>query len=206
MAMLAVFQVLLHRYSGQDDILVASPIAGRGRKQIEPLIGFFVNMLVLRTDLSGDPSFLELLKRVREVTLEAYDHQDLPFEKLVEELHPERSLSHAPLFQVSLAFQNMENQIPQLSGLAVEPMEVDTGTAKLDLLLSIVHQEGGLRVRAEYNQDLFTDDTISRLLGHFQVLIEEVIKNPARRVSALPMMSRPERAQLLLQERSTRPL
>ena len=198
MAMLAVFQVLLHRYSGQDDILVASPIAGRNRKQIEPLIGFFVNMLVLRTDLSGDPSFLELLKRVREMTLEAYDHQDLPFEKLVEEVHPERSLSHSPLFQVSLAFQNTDLQILQLSGLTIEPMEIDTGTAKLDLLLSVVQQDHGLRLRVEYNTDLFDDDTIIRLLGHFQVLVEEVVKNPARRLSALPMLSEPERAQNLL--------
>jgi amino acid adenylation domain-containing protein/FkbM family methyltransferase len=204
MAMLAVFQVLLHRYSGQDDIVVGSPIAGRGRKQIEPLIGFFVNMLVLRSDLSGDPSFLELLKRVREMTLEAYDHQDLPFEKLVEELQPERRLSQAPLFQVSLAFQNTEIQILQLSGVTIEPIEIDTGTAKLDLLLSIVQQDGGLRLRAEFNKDLFDEDTIIRLLGHFQVLVEEVIKNPARRVSALPMMSGSERAQLVL-ERSTWP-
>ena len=195
MAMLAVFQVLLHRYSGQDDIVVGSPIAGRGRNEIEPLIGFFVNMLVLRTDLSGDPSFLEVLKRVRETTLGAYDHQDLPFEKLVEELQPERRLSHAPLFQVSLAFQNAEAQILQLSGLTIEPMEVDTGTAKLDLLLFINRQDGGLRVGAEYNKDLFDDDTIRRLLGHFQVLVEEVVRNPARRVSALPMLSKAEQTQ-----------
>jgi amino acid adenylation domain-containing protein/FkbM family methyltransferase len=195
MAMLAVLQVLLHRYSGQDDFLIASPIAGRRRKEIEPLIGFFVNMLVLRADLSGDPSFLDLLKRVRETTLEAYDHQDLPFEKLVEELHPERSLSHSPLFQVSLAFQNSETQILQLSGLTIEPIEIDTGTAKLDLLFSVVQQDGGLRLRAEYNTDLFDDHTIARMLGQFQVLVEEVIKNPKRRLSALPMFSEQERGQ-----------
>lgn len=195
MALLAVFQVLLHRYSGQDDILVASPIAGRRPTEIEPLIGFFVNMLVLRTDLSGDPTFLDLLKRVRETTLEAYDHQDLPFEKLVEELHPERSLNHSPLFQVSLAFQNAEAQTLQLSGLTIEPLEIDTGTAKLDLLLSIVQQDGGLCLRAEYNTDLFDEDTIVRLLGHFQVLVEEVVKNPNRRLSVLPMLSESERTE-----------
>jgi amino acid adenylation domain-containing protein/FkbM family methyltransferase len=197
MTLLAMFQVLLHRYSGQDDIMVAAPSAGRTHKQTEPLIGFFVNMLVLRGDLSGDPTLLELLQRTRSMALEAYDHQDLPFEKLVEELHPERSLSHSPLFQVSLSLQNEDNPVLQVPGLTVEVVSIETGSAKLDLLASVRQQDGELVVKFGYQSDLFEDETMARMLRHFQVLIEELVSNPSQRVSCLPMSTKAEREQRL---------
>jgi aspartate racemase len=135
MTLLAAFQTLLHRYTGQDDILVGSPIAGRTRTETEALIGFFVNTLVLRTSLHGNPSFRELLGRVREVALGAYAHQDLPFEKLVEELQPERRLNHSPLFQVMFALQSVPRYSLELSGLSLQTLAVDNGTAKFDLTL-----------------------------------------------------------------------
>ena len=135
MTLLSVFQTLLHRYSGQDDVIVGSPIAGRTRVETEGLIGFFVNNLVLRTDLSGNPTFRELLSRVREVTLGAYAHQDLPFEKLVEELQPQRDLSHNPLFQVMFALQNTPRSDMKLHGLTLSSFQVDNGTSRFDLTL-----------------------------------------------------------------------
>ena len=136
MTLLAGFQTLLHRYTGGDDILVGSPIAGRNRMEIEPLIGIFVNTLVLRGDLSGNPSFRTFLGRTREAALGAYAHQDLPFERLVEELHPERDLSRSPFFQVMFVLQNAPREAAALAGLEVTPMPIDSGTSKFDLTLS----------------------------------------------------------------------
>jgi len=203
MSLLAVFQVLLHRYSSQDDIVVGSPIAGRNRVETEALIGLFVNTLVIRTDLSGNPSFLELLGRVRDVTLGAYAHQDLPFEKLVEELHPERNLSHNPLFQVMFTFQNAPSQGPDLEGLNVSLEEVDSGTAKVDLTLSVVDTEHGLSGQLGYNTEIFDDSTITRLLGHYQSLLESIVANPEARVSDLPMLTEAESHQLLVEWNDT---
>ena len=135
MTLLAAFQTLLHRYTGQDDIAVGSLIANRNRVELEGIIGFFVNTLVLRTDLSGDPRFRELLQRVREVTLGAYEHQDLPYEKLLEELRPPRDLSRNPLFQVLFVLHNTPQQVPELPGLSVDPLEIDPGTARFDITL-----------------------------------------------------------------------
>src|SRR5205814_2265228 len=153
MTLLASFNVLLSRYTGQEDIVVGSPIAGRNRTELEALIGFFVNTLVLRSDLSGTPTFCELLGRVRETTLAAYTHQELPREKLVEELRPERNLSHAPLFQVMFALQNAPEGQCRLSGLDAELQELDNRTAKFDLSLSLVAASGELKASLEYSTD-----------------------------------------------------
>ncbi|MGH8773177.1 MAG: condensation domain-containing protein, partial [Burkholderiales bacterium] len=171
MTLLAVFQVLLARYARSDDIAVGSPIAGRTRAETENLIGFFVNTLVLRTDLSGNPSFRELLKRVREVCLSAYAHQDVPFEKLVEELKPARSLSYSPLVQVLFSLQNVAIGGLKLPGLKIRRLTASRETAKFDLTLNAYEDMHGLKVVAEFNTDLFNAATIARLLGHYEVLL-----------------------------------
>jgi amino acid adenylation domain-containing protein len=197
MTLLAAFKTLLYRYTGQEDILIGSPIANRNRGEIESLIGFFVNTLVLRTDLFGNPSFQELLGRVREVTLGAYAHQDLPFEKLVEELQPERNLSHAPLFQVMFVFQNAPMKTLELPGLSIQPLKVNSGTAKFDLTLSMQDTEQGLIATFEYNTDLFDEATISRYCGHFQTLLASIVANPQQRLSELPLLTATEQQQLV---------
>ncbi|OWY69320.1 non-ribosomal peptide synthetase [cyanobacterium TDX16] len=199
MSLLAAFQTLLHRYTGQEDIAVGSPIANRNRPEIEPLIGFFVNSLVLRTDLSGNPTFWELLGRVREVTLGAYAHQDLPFEKLVEELHPERDLSRHPLFQVAIALQNTPITALELPGLALSQFEFDSGTSRLDLEFHSWQTPAGLQGQIIYSTDLFDRSTIVRMLGHFQTLLEGIVVNPERRLADLPILTAAERQQLLVE-------
>ena len=168
MTLLAAFQTLLSRYTGVEDVLVGSPIANRNRVEVEGLVGFFVNTLVMRGDLSGDPSFRTLLRRTREVALGAYAHQDLPFEKLVEELQPERNLSHSPLFQVMLVLQNAPVESVQLAGLEASPLPIESRTSKFDLTLFIREREGGLHATVEYNTDLFEGETIRRMLGHYR--------------------------------------
>jgi len=200
----AAFQTLLHRYTGKDDIIVGSPIAGRNRTEIEGLIGFFVNTLLLRTDLSSDPSFRELLGRVRKVALEAYDHQDLPFEKLVEELQPERNLSHSPLFQVMFVLQNAPMTALRLRGLTVNSLKVDSETAKFDLTLSMVEEVDSLRGIIEYNTDLFDGATIHRMVGHFQTLLESIVADPGQRLSDLSILTKAEKQQLLLEWNDTK--
>jgi len=172
MTLLAAFDTLLYRYTGQKDIVVGSPIANRNRSEIEGLIGFFVNTLVLRTGLSGNPTFRELLGQVREMTLGAYAHQDVPFEMLVDELQPERDLSRTPLFQVMFVLQNAPMPLQGQSGLTFSPLEVDSRTAKFDLTLFMVETAQGLSGAWEYNTDLFDGDTMRRLVGHFQVLLK----------------------------------
>jgi amino acid adenylation domain-containing protein len=203
MTLLAAFQTLLHRYTAQDDVAIGSPIAGRTRLEVEGLIGFFVNTLVLRTDLSGKPSFRELLGRVREVALEAYAHQDLPFEKLVEELQPERNLSCSPLFQVMFVFQNASSMPLKLEGLTLSPLELENGTAKFDLTVSIREEPHGLKTSLQYNTDLFDSATILRMQGHFQTLLEGIVANPQQRISDLPILTSPERQQLLVEWNNT---
>ena len=197
MSLLAAFQVLLHKYSGQEDISVGTPIAGRNQIETEPLIGFFVNTLVMRTDLSGEPTFLELLDRVREVVISAFTHQDLPFGKVVEELNPERSLSHSPLFQVMFAFQNAATTTPQSPGLRLELLDIDTATSKFDLGLDVYEERNGLTCVFEYSADLFNGDTIERLSSHFVNLLESIVAGPNRRISDLTIMSESEQKQLL---------
>ena len=203
MTLLAAFQTLLHRYTGQNDVAVGSLIANRNRAEIEGLIGFFVNTLVLRTDLSGDPRFEELLERVREVSLGAYSHQDLPFEKLVKELQPQRGLSQNPLFQVLLIFQNAPRQASELTGLTLSSLEIDPETAKFDLTLELAETAQGLSGWVEYSTDLFEAGTISRMVTHFRMLLEGVVANPAERLSSLPLLPTEERHHLLVEWNDT---
>lgn len=198
MTLLAAFQTLLYRYTRQHDITVGSPIAGRARPELEGLIGFFVNMLVLRSDLSGNPAFIDLLARVRKTAFGAYEHQDVPFERLVEALHPERDLSHSPLFQVMFAFQNMPRQSREFPGLTATAMDVKNETSKYDLSLYMWDEPKGLAARLEYNTDLFDGESMNRMLGHFETLLEGVVKNPEQRVSDLPILTPGERDRLLI--------
>ena len=198
MTMLAAFCVLLQRYTGQTDIVVGSPIANRNRSSCEGLIGFFVNTLVLRTDLGGNPSFSELLSRVREVALSAYAHQDLPFEKLVEELQPERHLSHNPLFQVMFAVQNAPMEDLQLKGLQLSRLELEYKTTRVDLEWHVWEHPQGLEVMVAYATDLFAHQTIQRMLGHFQTLLSGVVANPQASLKQLPLLSATEQQQLLV--------
>jgi amino acid adenylation domain-containing protein len=204
MALLTAFKTLLYRYTAQDDIVVGTPIANRSRVELGGLIGFFVNTLVLRTQLSGEPTFRELLARVREVSLEAYTHQDLPFEKLVEELQPERDMSRTPLFQVMFILHNASGHSLELQGLTVSPLTVDVQSAKFDLTLYVAEEAEGLRTTFEYNADLFDEITISRMLGHFETLLEGIVANPDRRLSDLPLLTKAERQQLLTEWNNTR--
>lgn len=202
-ALLAAFGTLLYRYTGSEDIVVGAPIAERNRVETEGLIGFFVNTLVLRTDLSGSPSFRELLLRVREVTLEARAHQDLPFEKLVETLQPERSLSQNPLFQVMFALQTAP--IPTLdSGWNWSQLDIDTNTAKFDLTLELEERQEEIIGWLEYNTDIFDAPTISRMGGHFQTLLEGIVVNPDRKISKLPLLTPLEENQLLVEWNNTK--
>ncbi|MCI0724046.1 MAG: amino acid adenylation domain-containing protein, partial [Acidobacteria bacterium] len=197
--LLAGFKTLLYRYTGQEDVVVGAPIANRNRAEIEDLIGFFVNTLVLRTDLSGNPSFQELLGRVCEVVLGAHAHQDLPFEKLVAELEPERGLSRTPLFQVMFALQNAPRQPLKLPELTVILTETGSETAKFDLTLSMAETDQGLIGSLEYNTDLFNPATITRMVGHFLTLLKGVVGTPEQRIADLPLLTEAERHQLLVE-------
>ena len=197
MTLLAAFLTLLHRYGGQRDVAVGTPIAGRTRVELEGLVGFFVNTLVLRTDLGGQPSFRELLGRVREVTLGAYAHQDLPFERLVEELQPARDLARSPLFQVMFVLQNAPMPSFETERLRMAPLEWEGGIAKFDLTLSMQETPHGLRGVLEYNTDLFEAATVERMAGHFRRLLEGVVEDPDRRLAELPLLTEVEREQLL---------
>ncbi|HEY8228436.1 MAG TPA: amino acid adenylation domain-containing protein [Pyrinomonadaceae bacterium] len=202
MTQLAAFAVLLQRYTGQDDIVVGSPIAGRNRQELEGLIGFFLNTLVLRLDLSGNPTFSELLMRAREVALEAYAHQELPFEKLVEELEPERTLSSSPLFQVMFSSHRAARKDFSLRGLALEHLATASKTSKFDLSLFVWEEaddkSGGSVCTAEYNTDLFDEATIERLLGHYHLILEAAVVHPERRLLELSLLTEDERKQLLV--------
>ncbi|MBC8229645.1 amino acid adenylation domain-containing protein [bacterium] len=199
MTLLAAFKTLLYRYTGQEDIIVGTPIAGRNWVEIEGLIGLFLNALAMRTDLYGNPTFRQLLSRVREVSLGAYAHQDLPFERLVEELQPERTLSHTPLFQVMFVFENTPTPpLEILPGLTLSPPKVNSKTAKYDLTLYMKERAEELRCSLEYNIDLFDATTITRMLGHFQTLLEGIVANPYQHISYLPLLTEAERQQMLV--------
>ncbi|MFP2964241.1 condensation domain-containing protein, partial [Myxococcus sp. 1LA] len=200
MVLLAAFQAVLARYSGQDDVSVGTAIANRTRAETEGLIGFFVNTLVLRAKVRPEESFRELLAQVREVTLGAYAHQEVPFERLVEELQPERDLSRSPLFQVMLVLQNAPGGAVSLPGLKLEAAEASGKTSKFDLTLGLGESsEGGLVGTMEFNSDLFEAETMARLLGHLKVLLEAAVAEPEARLGALPLMGR-EEAQWLVKE------
>jgi non-ribosomal peptide synthetase component F len=175
MALLATFQVVIKHYTGSTDIVVGSDIANRTQSETEPLIGFFVNQLVLRCNLSGNPTFRELLHRVREVALDAYAHQDLPFDKLVEILRPERSTSYSPFFQLKLVLQNVPNHPATFPGLTVSEVELDRGTSQVDINLRAADVTEGLILSAEYSTDLFESTTIRRLLEHIELILAHAI-------------------------------
>jgi amino acid adenylation domain-containing protein/non-ribosomal peptide synthase protein (TIGR01720 family) len=197
--LLAAFQVFLYRYTGQDDILMGSPTANRNRVEMDNVIGYFANTMVLRTRLAGDPSFRELLRRAWMVVAEAQSHQDVPFEKVVATLQPERRLSHAPVFQVMFGFQNDPIAELQLPGLTVSSSPVSTGTAKFDVSLLMEETETGLKGVLEYATDLFDPGTISRMLNHYQTLLAGIAHRPERRISELPLLSKGELDHVLAQ-------
>jgi non-ribosomal peptide synthetase component F len=218
MTLLAAFQALLYRYTGQTDIAVGSPIANRNRRELEDAIGFFANSLVIRTDLSNNPSFKELLARVKQVAVDAYAHQDLPFEKLVEQLHPERSLNQNPLFQVVFALQNAPMEQLELPGLILSPFkEIETTTARFDLEFYLWEcgedfrslwgdkwqQSAGLRGVLVYNTALFDGDAIALLLQHFQILLTGAVENINTKLADLPLLSVTEKNQILVEWNQT---
>lgn len=193
MALLASFQILLYRYTNQEDIVIGTDVANRDRPEIEPIMGFFVNLLVLRVDLSGNPTFRELLERVREVTLEAYERSDLPFAKLVEALRPERSSSITPLFQVLFVLQSVPLPAFELPGLKVEVMELNPGLARFDLALFMEETERGIVGTWKYCTDLFNPDAIARISDNLQTLLCSITHNPDTRIDALEMLSESEK-------------
>ncbi|WP_071189201.1 non-ribosomal peptide synthetase [Trichormus sp. NMC-1] len=198
MILLAAFKVLLYRYTQQNDILIGTPIANRNRSEIEGLIGFFVNTLVLKSNLEENPTFQQLLNQVKKTTLAAYNHQDLPFEQLVEELQPERDLSHSSLFQVMFILQNAPTEVLHLPDLTIKPLQVEKKTANFDLTLSMVETETGLRGSLEYNTDLFDDDRITRMLAHFQTLLAGIVLYPQQNISELSLLTTSEQQQIFL--------
>ncbi|NEP60537.1 MAG: amino acid adenylation domain-containing protein, partial [Symploca sp. SIO2G7] len=203
--LLATFKVLLHKYTNQNDIFVGTEIANRNRSETEGLIGFLINTLVLRTDLSGNPTFLQLLSRVRDVTLGAYDHQDLPFEKLVDILNPERALSQmVPLYQVKFDLQlaNVE-PLEDLSGLKISPLTLDNRIARFELRFNLQETDGVIHGEVDYSTDLFDATTITRMVGHFQTLLESIVINPEKRLSDLSILTEAERHQLLVKWNET---
>ena len=204
MTMLAAFDVLLSRYSGQQDILVGTPIANRNRAEVEGLIGLFANLLPLRVQFGADPTFRDLVERVKETALGAYAHQNMPFERLVEELRPERSLSYNPLFQVLFSLQNAPRRAFQLSGLELKPLDGVTGTtAKFDLSVFLLECEEGRTGRIEYNTEIFDAETIDRMLRHFMFLLEGALANPEMKISKLPLLTPEERQKILVDWNAT---
>jgi amino acid adenylation domain-containing protein/thioester reductase-like protein len=203
MTLLAAFKALLSRYSHQNDIVVGTPIANRNRAEIEGLIGFFVNTLVLRTNLDGNPSFTELIKRVREVTLGAYTHQDIPFEHLVEVMKVERHLNRHPLFDVMFTLENDSTEELKLPELTLSSLAEERKTAIFDITLSMTETEQGLAGDIEYSTDLFNENTIKRMVEHFQVLLEAIVTNPKQKVSQLPLLTAVEQYQLLREWNNT---
>ena len=202
MLLLAALQTLIWRCSGSEDVLVGTPIAARSDPDLENVVGLFANTLVVRGRLSGDPTFVELLRRTREATLEAYEHKDLPFEKLVEVVKPQRSLSYTPLFQIMLVLQNMPRQTLALPGLTLEELEFDQGSAKFDLTLEVVEQDG-LRCALEYSTALFEQDSIIRLARHFETLLGDIARAPDQRISQLRLLDDATRNRLLFQFNAT---
>jgi amino acid adenylation domain-containing protein len=203
MTLLAALQVLLCRYTEQSDIQIGIPAANRDQEEIENLIGFFVNTLVLRTDLSGDPTFEEVLTRVREVALSAYAHHDLPFEKLVMELHPERNLHQSPLFQVAMVLHESSGRRLCLPDLEIRPLAVDDATSKFDLTLGVRNAGDSISAWFQYDSDLFEASTIRRMISHYRVLLEGAVTSPNTRISELDLLTEPERHRLLVEWNAT---
>ena len=201
--LLAAFNILLCRYTGQTDLLVGCPVLNRGLPETENLLGSFVNTLVLRSNYDGNPSFREALRRVRETSIGAFAHQEFPFEKLVEDLQPQRDLARNPIFQVMFAFQNTPVPALELPGLRSEFIEIDGEMTKFDLTLSLTDKEHGITGHIEYSTDLFSCGTIERMAVHFRTLLEGVVANPDRRIAELPILTAAERHQLLVEWNNT---
>jgi hypothetical protein len=197
MLLVAAFQTLRYRYSGQADLIVGTPIANRNRGETEQLIGFFVNTLAIRTDLSGNPTFRQLLRRVKEVMLGAYTHQDVPFEKVVEELQPERSMNQHPIFQILMTLQNAPVGGLELSGLKLQTMKAKTNISKFDMTVNMADIGEGLRIGCEYNSDLFAPDTIKRMMEHFVNLLGSAVARPDALLNEIEFLSEAERTLLL---------
>ncbi|MFQ3244133.1 MAG: amino acid adenylation domain-containing protein [Arenicella sp.] len=193
----AAFASFLSRYTGESDIVIGSPVANREQAELAPLIGFFINTLVFRSDLSADPTFLELLEQSKERIFAAQEHQQTPFEKLVDELQPERSLSHSPLFQVMLSFQNQEIESLNLPGLEVKRLQPTNTVAQYDLTLIVHERDNSLDMEWQYATDLFSQSTIERMIGHFEVLLQGIIKSPQKQISQLPLLNKEQSTQLL---------
>ncbi|MFK8185399.1 MAG: amino acid adenylation domain-containing protein [Phormidesmis sp.] len=201
--LLSAFAVLLHRYSQASDLVIGSPIANRNQQEIEPLIGFFVNTLLLRVKLADAPSFTALLKQVQQTALDAYAHQDLPFEKLVEALNPERNLSHHPLFQVMFVLQNATADNLDIPGIQLSPVRLERRIAKFDLTLSMRETPAGLIGAFEYNSDLFKSDTVQRLAEHFEKLLQATVAQPHTAISKLPILTAEQQQQILVEWNNT---
>jgi amino acid adenylation domain-containing protein len=199
MSLLAGWQVMLGKYAGQQDVAVGTVIANRNRVEVEKLIGFFANTLVLRTNLAGNPSVSQILKRVRRITLDAYQHQDMPFEKLVEELSPQRDLSRSPLFQVMLVVQNTEPAELQLAGVRLREFVEQSDTAKFDLLLTLAERAEGMVGRLSYARDLYEAATMERMVGHWLVVLEKMAAEPEQRIGEISLLSGGEREQVLVE-------
>ncbi|MEW6738111.1 MAG: condensation domain-containing protein, partial [Acidobacteriota bacterium] len=203
MTLLAALKALFYRYTGQEDILIGSPIANRNWAEVEDLIGFFVNTIVLRTSGIGKMTFLELVKKVQQTALEAYAHQDLPFEKLLEELQPKRDLSRPPLFQVGFVLEKAPTQVVELPGLSLDICQIDSKTSKYDLMFLMEESKSDLKGFLEYNTDLFELETITRLISHFQTLLTAAVSNPEQHIAQIPMLAAMERQQLLVEWNNT---
>jgi amino acid adenylation domain-containing protein/FkbM family methyltransferase len=203
MTLMAAFEALLHRYCGQEQMIVSTGVANRDRRETEPLIGCLINILLLRADLRGNPTFRELLGRVRQTTLGAFAHQDLPFEKLAEELQPDRDLSYNPLTQVMFVLLTAPMQPPRLTGLQVRVVDVESAASPYDLVLHMWETPEGLAGVVDYATDLFEASTIRRMLGHFRTLLEGVVAAPHQRVLDLPLLTAPERQLLLYDANAT---
>ncbi len=203
MTLLACFNVLLSRYTGLADVVVGSPSAGRSRSELSDVMGFFVNNLVLRTDLSGNPAFLTLLARVRGVTLQAYEHQDVPFDQLVQALRPERSPDHSPLFQTMFILQNFPIGRIEMPGLTLQPMELEYGSARFDLTVEIFPKDGALDVYFDYNSDLYDDATMAQVQAHYQTILESVVSDPTQNVDEIRLLSNAETEDLLFAQNQT---
>lgn len=197
MTLLSAYGVLLHRYSSQEELIIGTPIAGRTRLETEGLVGLFVNSLAIRLNCEGDPPFRDLLKQVRRKSLGAYEHQDVPFEKLVEELQPRRTLSRTPVFQTMFVLQNTPSLPLHLVGLDVEKKDIDTGSAKFDITLSITERDDRTDGHLEFDSDLFDPSTARRIAEHYRMLLQGIIDDPGRQISALPMLTPPERHEVL---------
>src|SRR5205085_1630368 len=197
MVLLAAYKALLYRYTGQRQIVIGTPIANRNRAQVEALIGFFVNTMVLKTEVEGEKSCKELLRRVKDISLAGYTHQDVPFEKLVEEIQPERELSRSPLFQVMFVLQQAPKRAKGVDKIMLDSIGVERETAKFDVTLFIEERREELVGLLEYSTDLFEEETMRRMAEHYRRLLEEMVANPARRVDELEFLSESERHQLL---------